>query len=162
MNILSDDAITELIAERKPIPDGLRPLSRLTPRNQHLRREYELRCEDTGNNFVIKVRKSLLNAFDFSVVLGYQLPGINTIFNLRRYNGNSHYHTNNLDENIKFRAFHIHTATERYQKNGSRPEHFAEITTRFGDLDGAITCLLTDCGFRDPIEESPLFAGSQR
>jgi hypothetical protein len=37
MNILSDDAVRELIAERKPIPEGVHPLSRLTARNQHLR-----------------------------------------------------------------------------------------------------------------------------
>lgn len=160
MNILSDDAIKELIAERKSIPDGLHPVSRLTARNQHLRREYDIHCPATGNDFVIKLRKCLLNTFDFSVVLGYKLPGINTIFNLRRYNGNSHYHTNHLDENLRFRAFHIHTATERYQKNGSKPEHFAAITARYADLDGAILCMLADCGFRQPMEESPLFMGA--
>jgi hypothetical protein len=101
----------------------------------------------------------VINQFDFSVILGYRLPGVNTIFHLRRYNGKSHYHSNPLDENILFRTFHIHTATERYQRIGAKVEHFAEITTRYADLNGAVECLLSDCGFRSPIEESPLFTG---
>jgi hypothetical protein len=158
MLILSEDSIRELIAERKPIPEGLKPLTRLIERNKHLRREYEF-ISMAGNPFMIKIRKSTLNPFDFSVILGYQLPGVNTIFHLRRYNGKSHYHTNTI-ENVRFRNFHIHTATERYQNIGPKVEHFAEFTTRYADLDGAIDCMLTDCGFRDPIEESPLFAGT--
>jgi hypothetical protein len=159
MLLLTEDAIKELIAERKPIPDGLQPLTRLVERNHHMRREYEFTCSPTGNSFVVKIRRSMLNPFDFSAILGYQLPGMNTIFHLRRYNGKSHYHTNPLDEDVRFRGFHIHTATERYQKIGAKVEHFAEITTRYADLDGAIDCLLTDCGFRAPIEESPIFTG---
>jgi hypothetical protein len=160
MLLLTDEAISSLIAERKPIPEGLQPLTRLVERNLHMRREYDFTCSTTGNSFVIKIRRSMLNPFDFSAILGYQLPGVNTIFLLRRYNGKSHFHTNHLDENVRFRAFHIHTATERYQKISDKVEHFAEITTRYADLDGAIECLLTDCGFRAPIEESPLFTGN--
>lgn len=159
MIFLSDALIAELIAERKVIPDGLKPLTKLAERSKHLRRDYEITCP-TGNLFVIKIRKSTINPFDFSAILGYRLPGVNTIFLLRRYNGKSHYHSNPLDENVRFRAFHIHTATERYQKMGPKAEHFAEITPRYVDLDGAIECLLADCGFRAPIEESPLFKGS--
>src|SRR2546423_6689569 len=76
MLILTEQAITELIAERKQIPDGLQPISRMTERNKHLRREYELACPATGNSFVIKLRRSTLNPFDFSVILGYRLPGL--------------------------------------------------------------------------------------
>jgi hypothetical protein len=159
MAILSDPAISELIAERKPIPDGLWPVTRWNERNRHWRREYEITCEATGNIFVVKLRKNQINQFDFSVILGYQLPALNTIFNLRRYNGKSHPHTNHLDENVTFRTFHIHTATERYQDFGSNPEHFAQITTLYVDMDGAIQCMLADCGFRVPMDESPLFAG---
>jgi len=48
----------------------------------------------------------------------------------------------------------------RYQQNGPKEEHFAEITNRYADLHGAVDCLLADCGFRLPIESSPLFAGT--
>src|SRR3954447_8401879 len=160
MLILTEQAITELIAERKQIPDGLQPISRMTERNKHLRREYELACPATGNSFVIKLRRSTLNPFDFSVILGYRLPGLNTLFLLRRYNGKSHYHTNHLDENVRFRGFHIHEATERYQNSGDKVEHFARITMRYADIDGAIDCMLADSGFRAPMEESPIFTGN--
>lgn len=161
MLILTDAAISDLIVERKPRPDGLFPaVTRWTERNGHWRRDYEITCEATANIFVVKLRKNQINPFDFSVVLGYQLPSVNTVFILRRYNGKSHPHSNHLDENITFRTFHIHTATERYQQFGSNEEHFAEITTRYADLDSAIECMLSDCGFRVPMDESPLFRGT--
>jgi hypothetical protein len=113
----------------------------------------------SGHSFVIAVRQSLLNAFDFSAILGYKLPGVNTIFRLRRYNGRSHYHTNTI-ENQTFREFHIHKATERYQRiSGTKEDHFAEVDRRYVDLDSAVDCLLADCGFRSPMQDSPIFTG---
>lgn len=100
----------------------------------------------------------MLYILDFSVILGYKNPGLNTIFRLRRYNGKSHYHTNTI-ERQRFRDFHHHTATERYQLLGSKEDHFAEIDARYFDLDSAIQCLLGDCGFRSSVQESPLFTG---
>lgn len=158
MLVLSEDSIRELIDEPKPMPDGLRPLTRVVQRHQHMRRDFEVTSK-TGNSFVVAVRKSMLNPFDFSVILGYKLPGLNTVFRLRRYNGKSHYHSNPI-ENTRFRDFHIHTATARYQLRGPKEEHFAEVTNRYADVDGAIDCLLDDCGFRKPIEESPIFTGN--
>jgi hypothetical protein len=155
---LTDLAITVLIEEPKDIPDGLTPLTKLVKRNGHMRREYEITCP-TGNSFLVAVRQSTLNVFDFSAILGYKVPGLTTIFRLRRYNGKSHYHTNTI-ERERFRDFHIHTATERYQRRGPKEEHFAQITNRFTTLDGAIQCLLADCGFRSPMENSPLFTGT--
>jgi hypothetical protein len=115
-------------------------------------------CE-SGHSFVIAVRQSLLNTFDFSAILGYKLPGVNTIFRLRRYNGKSHDHTNTI-ENERFREFHIHKATERYQRStGSKEDHFAVTDRRYFDLDGAVECLLADCGFRSPMEDAPIFTG---
>ena len=158
MVVLTDEEIAELIEEPKPIPQGLRPFTRLTERNLHRRRDYEIMSE-SGHSFVIAVRQSILNTFDFSAILGYKLPGVNTIFRLRRYNGKSHYHTNTI-ENERFREFHIHKATERYQRNsGTKEDHFAVIDRRYFDLDGAVECMLTDCGFRSPMEDAPIFSG---
>jgi hypothetical protein len=96
---------------------------------------------------------------DFSAILGYKLPGVFTVFRLRRYNGSSHLHTNAL-EKVTIDGFHVHTATERYQKlGGFKEDHFAELTTRYASLSSAIECLLNECGFRSPIEKSPLFTG---
>jgi hypothetical protein len=157
MLILSDEQISALIQESKPIPNGLRPFTRLVERHQHRRRDYDVTCA-SGSCFVIAIRQSMLNTFDFSAILGYKLPSVNTIFRLRRYNGKSHYHTNSI-ENERFRDFHVHMATERYQKSGSKEDQFAVIDRRYFDIDGAVDCLLADCGFRSPMEDSPIFKG---
>jgi hypothetical protein len=88
----------------------------------------------------------------------YTLPGTFTVFRLRRYNGSSHRHTNSI-ESETMDGFHIHTATERYQLLGGYEDHFAEPTDRYGTLDGAIECMLSDCGF-DALPASPLFRGT--
>lgn len=154
---LKDEEIRQLIEEVKTIPSGLRPVPAMSERNQHRRKDYEITAE-SGNSFVICLRQSMMNTFDFSVILGYKVPGLNTIFRLRRYNGKSHYHTNTIEKQT-FRDFHIHTATERYQRSGGKEDHFAVVDRRYSDLNSAVDCMLADCGFRSPIESSPLFSG---
>jgi hypothetical protein len=145
--ILSDEAISDLIREEKATPNGLCPLSKLIEHNKHRRRDYEVKST-SGNEFVIYIRQSTLNAFDFSAILGYKMPGYNTIFRLRRYNG-KHVHTNAIEGNT-LHDFHFHTATERYQRRGAKEDSFAEVTSRHWNLDSAISCLLEDCGFTPP------------
>jgi len=158
MVTLSDDEIRALITEEKTAPDGLYPIKQMTERLQHKRKNLALTGE-SGHEFVIAIRQSALNMMDFSVILGYKVPGTFRIFRLRRYNGNSHQHTNAF-ENETFDGFHVHTATERYQSSpGFKEDHFAEVTQKYYDLNSAIQCFLVDCGFRSPLEESPLFRG---
>lgn len=109
----------------------------------------------SGNEFLVAIRKATLNVFDFSVILGYQLPHLHTVFRLRRYNGKSHPHTNPIEKET-FYDFHFHTATERYQRTGFREEHFAIVSNRYQTLEGAIQCLLDDCGFREPSPQIDL------
>jgi hypothetical protein len=157
MNILSDEKIAALIAERKTIPDGLCPINRMIDRCQHRRKDFTLDPTATGNEFMICVRQSKLNANDFSVILGYKIPGSYSVFRLRRYNGSSHQHTNTMEKQT-IDGFHVHMATERYQRlGGAKEDHFAETTNRYYNLESAIACLLTECGFKSPLEDSPLF-----
>jgi hypothetical protein len=152
---IRDAEIGRLIGVSKPIPDGLCvPLRHMTLRNGHWTKSWEITC--SPEQFVVKVRKSSVNPMNFSVILGYMLPASYTVFRLRRYNGKSHVHTNVL-EHQTFYDFHVQTATERYQIPGFKEDHFAEVTTRFYSLDSALQCLLTECGFRSPLEDSPLF-----
>jgi hypothetical protein len=157
MQILTEEHIHALISERKPIPPQLHPLSVLVQRSHHQRKDYKIMAE-SGSEFSVFVRKSLLNVLDFSVILGYHLPHLHSVFRLRRYNGKSHHHTNVMERET-FYDYHIHTATERYQRPGFKEDHFAVTTTRYHDLESAIQCLLDDCGFRSPMDESPLFTG---
>ena len=74
MVILSDSEIEALVREPKTIPAGLRPLGRLIERNQHRRKDFEI-TGDSGSAFMLAIRLSMLNPFDFSVILGYKVPG---------------------------------------------------------------------------------------
>lgn len=151
---LSDAVIQELIAEPKPLPEGLSIPLRLTARNGHFQKGFEFECE-SGNRFVVKIRQSCTNPMNFSVILGYMMPGTYTVFRLRRYNG-KHQHTNVL-EGEQLYDFHVHQATDRYQIPGFKEDHFAVATTRFYDLKSAVECLLNECGFVPPLEGTPLF-----
>jgi hypothetical protein len=162
LKIFSDNEIDALIREPKAIPNGLVPLTKLIERSNHRRRDFEVRSDnDTGNEFVIAVRQSMLNSLDFSAILGYKVPGTNAVFRLRRYNG-SHVHTNQI-EGATLNDFHIHTATERYQVRGLKEDAFAQVATGHSSLETAIRALLEDCGFNPPALQAGLFgsAGSQ-
>ena len=59
-----------------------------------------------------------------------------------------------------FIAHKLKTATERYQDLGAKEEHYAEATDRYGDFNGAVGCMLKDCGFRiQPGSQMHLFEG---
>jgi hypothetical protein len=156
MPILSDSEIQVLILETKTIPAGLSWPLTMSENNGHRRKDFQV-DSDSGHRFVIKTRQSCVNPMDFSVILGYMLPGSYTVFRLRRYNGRSHDHTNVI-ENETFYDFHIHTATERYQqKPGFKEDHFAEQTNQFCDLQSAIDCLINECGFSSASAGTPPF-----
>ena len=158
MIILADDEIRALLLERKDIPEGLCPITKMTERHLHKRKNYAL-VGESGNEFEIAIRQSTLNMMDFSVILGYRLPRLFRVFRLRRYNGSSHQHTNTLEKQT-LDGFHVHTATERYQAlPGFKEDHFAETATSYYNLESAVQGLLSECGFKSPLEESPLYTG---
>ena len=154
---LTDDVIAQLIAATKPLPVDYKERIKVRPKCGHKEREL-LTKDEQGNEFVLILRQSLFNEMDFSVILTYRLPNTNQLFRLRRYNGKSHEHSNELEREEPFYGFHIHTATERYQMAGFREDTFAEPTDRFADLQGAINCMIKDCGFiRPPELQSRMF-----
>jgi hypothetical protein len=155
--VLTDDQISSLILERKPIPAGLCPNVKMTQRQGHYRREFEVKG-DSGHTFQIRVRRAVLDPLDFSVILGYYLPGSYTVFRLCRYNGR-HHHSNKVEREAPFLDFHIHLATERYQRAvGMKADAYAEPTRRYWDLESAIGCFLAECGFAGSVEDGPLFS----
>ena len=103
-----------------------------------------------GSEFVIKLRQSKVNVFDFSIILCYIEPGTNHAFRLRRYNGKSHSHSNTLERTAQFYDFHIHMATERYQRAGIKEDSYAEVSNRYSDSHTALDCMIQDCGFELP------------
>jgi hypothetical protein len=145
---LTDQQIADLLAERKVLPSDWR--RRLTLKAKRGHTESELEVEGVqGSEFRLMQRRSEFNPLDFSVILAYRVPGSNQVMRLKRYNGKSHEHSNPI-ERQRFYDFHIHTATERYQRTGNKEETFAEVTDRYSNVDEATKCLFEDCNFDVP------------
>ncbi len=146
----SDSDISQLLMERKPLPADWR--ARLTLRDKRGHKERDLQIAgDAGNEFRIILRQNSINHLDFSVILTVRVPKSTAWFRLRRYNGKSHEHTNQIKDQT-FYGFHIHTATERYQDLGPREDSYAEPTDRYGDFHGAMRCLIDDANLTVPPE----------
>jgi hypothetical protein len=151
--ILTDVEIQRLVAEPKPLAADFP--RRLAPKEKRGHKEAELDVQGAdGAQFRVIVRQSAQNPLDFSVILGYLPSETTALFRLRRYNGKHGEHTNKL-ERATFYDFHIHQATERYQAAGWKEDAYAEPTDRYADVNGAIECLIDDCGFERPA--LPLF-----
>ncbi|MBI4567382.1 MAG: hypothetical protein HY719_03200 [Planctomycetes bacterium] len=152
----SDNEIAALVQERKPLPAGWRNRMRLRPKRGHDERDLDM-TGDAGNKFRLILRQNKVNALDFSAILAVHVPQSNQLFRLRRYNGKSHEHTNHIEDST-FYDFHVHVATERYQQLGTREDAYAEPTDRYGDLHGALRCLIDDANLDVPPEsQTPLF-----
>jgi hypothetical protein len=138
----TDIEIDDFIHEKKILPEE--PLIKLKPKSGHKEQQVEFESE-SGHSFLLILRESMFNQMDFSAILGFQIPQTNRIFRLRRYNGKSHIHSNPLEGKESFYDYHIHEATERYQENGYREEHFAMPSDRYSTLQQAVECLYADC-----------------
>ena len=147
--IFSDQDISNLIRERKPLPDDYRTRIQARPKWGHKERELDIKGVD-GGDYRLILRQSISNPLDFSIILAYRPPKSNQFFRLQRYNGKSHEHSNPIEGEI-FYDFHVHQATERYQEMGAREDTYAKPTDRFADFQQAITCMLKDCGFEMPL-----------
>ena len=99
--------------------------------------------------WLIYLRCNRENPFDFSCGLGFIPKGRGQAFTLIRYNGKSHQHTNRLENEETFYDFHIHRATEKYQKSSYDDEHHAQPTDLYTNLHGAFKILLADCKATD-------------
>ena len=146
--IFSDQEITALIKERKVLPNERRnKFRKIMQRGNDV---YRLNVTGKeGNKFQVIVRMSIFNKLNFSVILGVKVPAPKKFFRLKRYNGDYHLHSNTIEDQ-EIEGFHIHTATEKYQVNGTREEAYAEPTERYNDVNGALKCLFSDANFEDP------------
>jgi hypothetical protein len=141
--LLTDGEIDALIAEAKLLEPGYLSKMQLKPKRGHKERELDI-VGTNGSEFRLILRQSLLNVLDFSAILSFIPKSSSQQFRLRRYNGKSHEHTNQIERET-FYDFHLHYATERYQASGLREDAFAQPTNRYGDIQGAIECLFQDC-----------------
>ena len=99
---LTDIQIQELVNINKQMtvdPDSL--FIGMKEKRGHKSAEHEI-PQDDGSSFVIKVRISLENPLDFSVILGYTPAKATKPFLLRRYNSRSHEHKNRFEKEEVF------------------------------------------------------------
>lgn len=154
--LYSDDEIVRLLEEPKRLPKDWRARVQLRSKRGHEERSIDVTGE-TGNQFHLILRRNIINALDFSVILAVQVLQSSKRFRLRRNNGKSHEHTNHIEGNT-FYDYHIHMATERYQEVGGREDAYAEPTDRHMDFEGALSCMLQDASFILPEgDQSNLF-----
>ncbi|MBW8051333.1 MAG: hypothetical protein FVQ77_13540 [Cytophagales bacterium] len=146
----TDKEIQDLLNEKKHLVVTLDDLlHNMKPKKGHKQAEQFIKRTD-GSSFVLKIRVSNENTLDFSAILGFVPANRTNTFLLRRYNGKSHEHRNRLEKEVFFYDFHIHTATERYQREGAKEEHYAETTDRYSNIQGALDCLIKDCNIELP------------
>lgn len=153
--VFDDSEIDRLIRARKELPANwqtrLRKLNRLKGGYCQERSSLILGNIE-GGEFRISVRRSTLNADDFSVILGFRRAKENRWFRLKRYNGLHPplgRHKNRI-EREKIQGFHVHTATSRYQQRGLDEDGFAQITDAYREVFGALDLMLRECGFVEP------------
>ena len=107
----TDTEVDGLLRERKRLPQDWEHRTRLKAKRGHREQYLEL-TGDAGTRFRLILRQSRINGLDFSIILAVLVPQSTQVFRLCRYNGRSHEHTNQI-ENQVFYDFHIHFATER-------------------------------------------------
>lgn len=139
-----------LVREPKWLPPNWRRRIRLRPKRGHDEQHLEVNG-DAGNRFRLILSQSRIDPLNFSIILATPIRHSNQLFRLRRCNGNSRVHTNRI-EDISFRRFHIHMATERYQEAGLQEDAYADPTDRYDDFNGALRCMFDDANIKAPPE----------
>lgn len=148
MVVLTDKQISEYIREEKSLPNEFKPKFKVK-NNQNI---FETDIQgQAGNIFRIIIRQNQINPLNFSVIFGVVLDG--KLFRLKRYNGDSHEHTNKIEGN-EIEGFHIHTATQRYQERGFQPEGFAESSKKYSDWQNALKTMLYENNFKMPVDNN--------
>jgi hypothetical protein len=139
-DVLTDERIAALLAMAKNVTAGPK---RTKIKEKHEERSFEIEGED-GYRFGVYTRQSLVLRDCFSCGLFWDSPSGESI-TLVRYNGMGHIHTNRLDGTRIVNKCHIHRLTERYALAGRTSDGFAEETSRYSDLAGALKALGSDC-----------------
>lgn len=133
---MTDEDIRQMIELKKTLPKKeIQKL--LNPKQEygHYRSEAKL-CAESSCDFILKIRKSIYDEFDFSVILSV-ITTEGYAFNLIRCNGSSHAHRNVI-EGTRITGTHRHIATQRYIEAGLDAEGFAENIDSYNSASEAL------------------------
>lgn len=134
--LLSNDDLKDLWSASKRVRNpGARWLEKP---GRHRQRNFTAEGE-SGEVYRIYLRENLDDDQDFSCGLALVQRGGKPL-SLVRYNGASHAHGD-----ILYRC-HIHRATAEAIAAGRKTDSHAEQTDRYRTLEGALACLIEDCG----------------
>lgn len=141
---LTDDIIAELLNCPKRLTN---PQARSRIKDGHEQFNYKVVATDgSDHQFELYKRQNLRDEMqdDFSCGINWVAPNGETL-TLKRYNGPNHNHPNHIEKfSLGFNS-HVHVATEKYIKANRKAEGFAEVTSRYNSLEGALHCLVIDC-----------------
>ncbi len=137
---LTDERIEQLLKMPKRV---INAKAREVSDANHLKRDYTVKSEDGTEDFVLFTRQNKTISDDFTCGLRWIAPGSEDLI-LVRYNGASHSHPNRLEKDILEFVPHIHRATEKYLQASLKAEGFAESTTRYTTMSGALHELVND------------------
>jgi len=142
-NEAPNDEIARLLALPKTV---INPRAREKHQKGSARINYIVTAE--GASFEVYIRQNLLVPCAFSCGLTY-LHSSGEKVTLMRCNGSDHRHSNPLErvDTIELRC-HIHIATQRYMEAGRKAEHYAEPTTLYSDVNGALLTLMSKCNIK--------------
>ena len=152
-SLLSNEALDVLRSTSKRVRNpGAR--WRAKP-GRHLQRNFTAETEQ-GTVYRIYQRQNMDDERDFSCGLALKQRG-GGLLSLVRYNGSSHAH-----RDLRY-CCHIHRATAEAIVAGRKIDSYAEETDRYRTLEGALACLIEDCGVLGVSakpDERDLFDGS--
>lgn len=159
VDALTDGEIRMLLASSKRVQN---PASKVRTEGKHQRRDFRVLSEDGQHEFVLFTRQSLLIAENFSAGLRWKSKTGEEVI-LMRCNGADHSHRNSIERTVFDPACHVHTATERYIAIGKKSEGFAEVSSAYRSLDGALHHLVVSAnisGLATKPDQPDLFDNS--
>lgn len=143
MAVLSDELISHLLGMPKVVKN---PGARGRVLKKSDRINYQVESLDGQLYFELYTRQNLIDPDAYSCGLVYYPRRSEKGITLTRYNGSNHVHHNPLEGDDRIvNQCHIHRATERYMEVDAKCDKFAETTSRYTTLSGALECLLADC-----------------
>ena len=143
--LISDQEIIELLGEEKILPTDFRYQLALKKKSDRKYKECDIYARSSKGDFIITIKVNIKEVFDFSIILQYiSENGFNYI--LRRYNG-IHQHKNILERTLIL-GYHIHIATEKYQRSLLKIDGYAEITDSYNNWKDALAQLIADCNVK--------------
>lgn len=137
---ITEEQIKKLLEMPKRVKN---PGARSIEKGIHQQKNYRV-IGDDETSFILYLRQNTKIREDYSCGLSWNMPS-GDVLTLVRYNGPSHNHKNHIEGDVLDLRCHIHRATKQYIDSGRKPEGYAEETSKYSSLSGALDSLVNDC-----------------